>query len=180
MFAVTGTADGAAPVGPWGPAGNGALKVLRHAGQWELSAARWEVVERCLTAMRAAVADRDAELLEDAAAQLSLVGPVRIVRIGDPGRFPAPPAVRERLNQLIHLLAGSDEESGFGSGGSAGAVRGGRGGEPRRGAEGRDADDSGSRGADSRGSESRGPESRGADGRDAEDPGSRGAESEAD
>lgn len=87
-----------------------ALTVLRDATLWRLSPARWELLAELLDAAAAACAAGDGAALDAASAGLEAAGAERVTRIGtppgEPAREPAPPAVRERLNQLIHALSG--------------------------------------------------------------------------
>lgn len=88
-----------------------ALTVLRDATLWRLSPARWELLADLLDVAVAAHGAGDSAGLDAATARLEAAGPVRITRIGAPLGEPAPPAVRERLNHLIHALSGSGEDA---------------------------------------------------------------------
>jgi CATRA-Associated Small Protein len=106
-----------------------ALDVLSDALQWQLAETRWPAIEQVLAAMDAAVTGRDLHALMAATADLELAGPLRITRIGATPILPAPPKIRDRLNQLVFTLGGvpaaSDEDpgppaSGYGRGGAHG------------------------------------------------------------
>lgn len=84
------------------------MDVLEDLLLWELSPARWDGVAGMLDALAAEVADSDLSNLAAATRQLELAGPVRITRIGAVPTEPPPARVRERVNQLIHVLSGRD------------------------------------------------------------------------
>lgn len=86
-----------------------ALDVISDALQWRLADARWAAIEEVLAAMDAALSANDTEALAAATADLELAGPVRITRIGAVPVVPPPPAIRDRLNRLVHSLGGSPE-----------------------------------------------------------------------
>jgi hypothetical protein len=85
-----------------------AVRTLSHVLHWELTPARWELLGGMLDALDAATAEADA--LAAATADLQLAGPMRITPIGAPRveRRPAPPEVRERVNELMHVLRGGE------------------------------------------------------------------------
>jgi hypothetical protein len=83
-----------------------ALGLLRDAAGWRLAAGRWPVVERRLDAMTVALAAGDFAAFAAAARDLEADGPVRATRIEDVPPQPAPTPVRERINELVHSLAG--------------------------------------------------------------------------
>jgi len=89
---------------------NDALAVLHEVLDWELSAARWEVVAGILDALTGSLEQGDLETLVQATIQLEQSGPVRLTMIGATPTQPPPPPVRERTNQLIHRLSGSTED----------------------------------------------------------------------
>jgi hypothetical protein len=98
-----------------GPGGNSAaaggvradaLDVLSDALSWRLADARWAAIDQVIAAMSAALEADDVAALAAATADLELAGPVRITRIGAVPVVPPPPAVRDRLNQLVHSLGG--------------------------------------------------------------------------
>jgi hypothetical protein len=86
-----------------------ALAVLRDARDWRLPAARWAGIPPILQSLADALDAGDWDGAAEAARQLDLVGTVRITRIGTPPSEPAPPPVRERINQLIHRLSGGQD-----------------------------------------------------------------------
>jgi CATRA-Associated Small Protein len=84
-----------------------ALDVVSDALQWRLNEMRWQSLEHILAAMDAAMAASDAAALMAATANLELVGPVRLTRIGATPAVPPPAPVRDRLNRLVHSLSGT-------------------------------------------------------------------------
>lgn len=84
-----------------------ALDVVSDARQWRLNETRWRSLEQILAAMDAALAAGDTAALMTATANLELAGPVRLTRIGATPVLPPPPAVRDRLNRLVHSLGGA-------------------------------------------------------------------------
>jgi hypothetical protein len=84
-----------------------ALEVLSDALQWRLAGSRWPAIDEVLATMDAALRVNDLVTLAAATADLELVGPVRITRIGATPVVPAPAPVRERLNRLVHVLGGT-------------------------------------------------------------------------
>lgn len=115
----------------WEPVRTEAVGLLRQVvGQpgWETSAARWVRVDAAVAAMESAVTQPSGwTALEDASADLELFGPPRVsTRLGDRPVVPAPPAIRERINKLIHRLERAAAGDGGGDGGAdaaAGAAR---------------------------------------------------------
>lgn len=88
-----------------------ALEVVLNAGRWQLTETRWHAVEQALTAMDLAVEAGDLEALEAACADLVMIGPTRIIRIGADLTEPPPP-VRDRLNRLVHSLRATTTSAG--------------------------------------------------------------------
>lgn len=86
-----------------------ALEVVSDALQWRLADARWQAIEQVLVAMDTAVESSDMEALLAATADLELMGPLRITRIGDIPAVPPVPPVRDRLNRLVHSLGDPSE-----------------------------------------------------------------------
>jgi hypothetical protein len=84
-----------------------ALDVVSDALQWRLAEARWQAIEQVLIAMDAALAAGNVDALAAATADLELAGPLRITRIGATPVVPPAPAVRARLNRLVHSLGGT-------------------------------------------------------------------------
>ena len=82
-----------------------ALDILADAGQWRLAAQRWQVIEEILGVMDAALAAGDTAAFTAAAADLELVGPLRIIPIGPPPVGPTPKS-RDLLNKLVYSLDG--------------------------------------------------------------------------
>jgi hypothetical protein len=96
-----------------------ALGAASDALGWRLTGERWETIQQVLAAMAVALETDDLDALKAATAELELVGPVRIVRIGAPPVVPPPPQVRDRLNRLVYTLGGTTareaDESELGS-----------------------------------------------------------------
>lgn len=86
-----------------------AIDVLRDVLVWELALPRWQEVERVVESMQTASATADVDTLREITADLELLGPVRITRIGATPQVPAPDRVRERTNYLIHSLSGTSQ-----------------------------------------------------------------------
>jgi hypothetical protein len=84
-----------------------ALDVISDALSWQLADARWAAIEQILVTMDAALTAGSSVDLAAATTDLELAGPVRITRIGAVPVVPPPPAVRDRLNQLVHSLGGA-------------------------------------------------------------------------
>jgi hypothetical protein len=83
------------------------LDVIQDVLEWQLAEARWPAIEHILMAMDAACRMGDQEGLETATVDLELAGPLRITRIGATPIIPAPPPIRNRLNQLVFALGGT-------------------------------------------------------------------------
>ncbi|MFI0480907.1 CATRA system-associated protein [Actinomadura sp. 9N215] len=112
--------DGAfAPLGP-SPATmeiiEDALDVLGDLLMWRFPLERWARIEPVAARMQEACAAGDEAALRNATADLELMGPDRITRIGDTPVVPPPPRIRERANQLIHSLGGNAAQPPGGSG----------------------------------------------------------------
>lgn len=89
----------------WPEALEEARAVLRAATEWQLREPRWRDVRDATNGVAAAVAAGDLPSLVEAVGQLERFGPLRVAtRLGDPPRKPAPPEVRERINELIDAL----------------------------------------------------------------------------
>lgn len=87
-----------------------ALDVLQTLLRLELPAARWDGVGAILDALDAGLDLGDADMVTGATVRLGEIGPVRLTRIGGTSGEPPPPAVRERVNELIFKLSGADED----------------------------------------------------------------------
>ncbi|WP_373869681.1 CATRA system-associated protein [Acrocarpospora pleiomorpha] len=83
-----------------------ALAVLGDLLRWRSSPGHWERIEPVVTRMQEALAIGDGEALRHVTAELELMGPTRITRIGSTSLVPPPPRIRDRTNQLIHSLGG--------------------------------------------------------------------------
>jgi hypothetical protein len=83
-----------------------ALEVVEDALEWRLHPCHWERIAPIVAALIEALEHGDRQALVTATADLELAGPLRITRIGDDPLLPPPPAVRDRLNRLIHTLGG--------------------------------------------------------------------------
>lgn len=85
-----------------------AVWTLSQVLRWELSATRWDRLGAMLDALGDAVAEAEPDAIAAATADLELAGPMRITPISAPGAEPRepPPRIRERVNELIHLLRG--------------------------------------------------------------------------
>lgn len=112
MFVTLGSMSSLEEPGPgWNSADTGsvrteALDVLSDALSWRLAGPRWATIEQVLAAMDAALAAGDVAALATATAGLELAGPVRVTKIGADPVVPPPPAIRDRLNRLVHSLGG--------------------------------------------------------------------------
>jgi hypothetical protein len=80
-----------------------ALAVVQDALEWQLAELGWQAVEQMLITMHAAVEVGDPRALAAATADLEMIAPVRVIKIGAPAN-PPPPPVRDRLNRLVHSL----------------------------------------------------------------------------
>jgi hypothetical protein len=89
-----------------------ALDVLGDLDAWRLSEPRWARVEEILEALTAAVAAADLDGVRQATADLEVIGPVRITRIGAVPVVPPPRRVRDRTNHLVHLLTEAVDAAG--------------------------------------------------------------------
>jgi len=97
-----------------------AVRALSHVEYWELTPARWELLAGMLDGLAAAAPAGDVDAIAVATADLELAGPMRITPIGAGSRpaeagptgvvrIPVPPEIRERVNELIHMLRGGGE-----------------------------------------------------------------------
>jgi hypothetical protein len=89
------------------------LTIVQNAQKWELPAARWEVIAAVLAVLLQALDQGNLDAVAEAAIQLELAGPTRITKIGAPAK-PAPPPVRERLNETVTKLtkvSGEDDKN---------------------------------------------------------------------
>jgi hypothetical protein len=76
--------------------------VLREVLAWRMSAGSWRQVDALLAGAERALAEGDVDELAALASELVLLGPDRIVALDGVGA--PPPAVRDRLNRLVHQL----------------------------------------------------------------------------
>src|SRR5689334_11872934 len=111
MFVTLSSMNSLEPGPGWNPADTAsvraeALDVISDVLSWRLAGTRWVAIEQVLAAMDAALAAGDVTALATATTDLELAGPVRITRIGADPVVPPPPAIRDRLNQLVHSLGG--------------------------------------------------------------------------
>jgi hypothetical protein len=81
-----------------------ALAAVSSALHWRLADGRWQTIDQVLVSMDTALAAGDTDAFQAAVADLELMGPLRITRIGDAPAVPPSPPVRERINQLVHSL----------------------------------------------------------------------------
>jgi hypothetical protein len=81
-----------------------ALDVLGDLGAWRLAEPRWAQVETILESLVTAVAHGDVDGLRRATAELEVIGPVRITRIGATPTVAPPRRVRDITNHLVHQL----------------------------------------------------------------------------
>jgi hypothetical protein len=89
-----------------------ALTSLRLALFWTMARERWDDVGRLVELMSAALAGGDAAAFRRAAGDLLAAGPKRVTGVGDTPTEPAPPKIRERMNDLIHTLDTPPEDEG--------------------------------------------------------------------
>lgn len=112
MFVTLSSMSSLEEPGPgWNSADTGdvradALDVISDALSWRLAGTRWAAIEQVLAAMDAALATGDVVALAAATTDLELACLMRITRIGAVAVVPPSPAVRDRLNQLVHSLGG--------------------------------------------------------------------------
>ncbi|GAB1817738.1 CATRA system-associated protein [Herbidospora sp. RD11066] len=86
------------------------LELLEDVLAWQLSPARWDGVAALVDSISSAHERGDRDELAAAIAELDLLGPVRMHRIGDAPVVPPPPKVREWVNRLVHAVAEEDAE----------------------------------------------------------------------
>ncbi len=80
-----------------------ARETLDDARAWRLDPIRWQLVEQGLDAVEHALRANDENTLRVAIADIELLGPVRSAGFGTKP-IEAPESIRERVNELIHLL----------------------------------------------------------------------------
>lgn len=80
------------------------LDLVTDIDQWRATPEHWETIGGLLDL--AAVSLAEPAALRMVLEELEIAGPDRITRIGAPATVPPPPAVRERLDQLVHALSG--------------------------------------------------------------------------
>lgn len=84
-----------------------ALEILSYVLTWRLQSARWAEAEKIIGALANAVAAGDTVAMTIETTNLELLGPLRVIPIGQPGQpelVPPPDPVRERVYQLVHVL----------------------------------------------------------------------------
>lgn len=84
-----------------------ALEILGSVLTWHMLRQRWTHAGQAVDALAVAVAADDLPAIVRAIADLELLGPVRLIRIGesDEDKPQTPPEpVRDRVNRLIHEL----------------------------------------------------------------------------
>lgn len=99
-----------------------ALRAVRVAARWPLSAARWAEVGRITAAMLRAIADNDGGALRSGVGDLMVLGPVRLAPAGG-GRLETRPASGDVLAGLTALIDTLTELTDLGAGGPAGDAR---------------------------------------------------------
>jgi len=103
-----------------------ALDVLGDVGAWRLTEPRWVQVETILQSLATAVAAADFDGLRRATAELELIGPVRITRIGATPIVAPPRRVRDITNHLVHQLTAATGDASGRSGNDGGEGSGDR------------------------------------------------------
>jgi hypothetical protein len=88
-----------------------AMDVLHDVPKWRLEHSKWEAVGRGLEAMRRALAAGDSAGLLRAAADVEMAGPHRIAGLEDAAMLPLPEEYRERVNEMVHTLGASSQNS---------------------------------------------------------------------
>jgi hypothetical protein len=83
-----------------------ALNRLNQLLLWRLAPGQWHPVEPIIDTMAGAVAAGDSDALRAGTADLEMVSPLRVTRIGSGPEVPAPERIRDRANHLVHLLGG--------------------------------------------------------------------------
>jgi hypothetical protein len=86
-----------------------ALDAVSGVLKLDLAGPRWEAVEQVAAAMEDALAAGDLRSVRSAAETLAFPGPVRTTSLGSTPVVPPPPAVRDLLNRLVHILDGMTE-----------------------------------------------------------------------
>lgn len=84
-----------------------ALAILGYVLTWQMQPERWAEAEQIIGALAEAVANGDVPAMTLQTANLELLGPLRVIRMGELGEaemLPPPDPVRERVNHLIHVL----------------------------------------------------------------------------
>ncbi|MET0423514.1 MAG: CATRA system-associated protein [Actinoplanes sp.] len=80
------------------------VDVLQDLVLWELPPQRWDIAAQLLRRIEVALAARDADEVREATAELELLGPIRILRIGSAGSMSIPEQLLDRRNTLVHAL----------------------------------------------------------------------------
>jgi CATRA-associated small protein len=81
-----------------------ALDALDYMADWEMTTDLWEQVAEILRRIETAFADGDRRALREAAADLELCNPSRVVPIGAKPPTGIPQPLLERRNTLVHRL----------------------------------------------------------------------------
>lgn len=89
-----------------------ALDILGDVLVWRLAPSRWDQVLAVIGTLAAAVSAGDPAAFRQAGADLELLAPPRITRIGGTSKVPPPEDVRDRTNQLIHTLETGASKTG--------------------------------------------------------------------
>lgn len=89
-----------------------ALEVLTEVPGWSLPLAQWKHISKIVGSIEVAAGKADLAALRNATADLLVVSPVRITRIGAEPKVPPPGRIRERVNRLIYSLTGQQPARG--------------------------------------------------------------------
>ncbi len=80
------------------------LTSLRLCASWSLPARQWSEFNAVLDELFVALAEGDTDSFGAVCADLIDLAPSRATRLGDEPAFPPPEVVRERINELVHVL----------------------------------------------------------------------------
>jgi hypothetical protein len=96
----------------FGEAVQDACVILAEVNDWRLPPTDWVELAQLIENMSAAFAAADAKGIYHAIEELDLYTPDRAIPLGaDRAVAPAPPPLRERVNQLVHTLGGDPRSS---------------------------------------------------------------------